>query len=128
MNQKLKYILIHHTNLNFLYRNFLKFLQAKETTYLINKKYNFEVKELFPKESLLLLNKEDGYEVEDEESVQWALQEIGGLTSILISNLLASFATSFEGVNFKPEELLTKEVDTSYISSSIRKVFGMFKK
>ena len=101
---------------------------AQTLDYLINKKYNFEVKELFPKESLLLLNKEDGYEVEDEESVQWALQEIGGLTSILISNLLASFATSFEGVNFKPEELLTKEVDTSYISSSIRKVFGMFKK
>lgn len=103
-------------------------LTAQSLDYLINRKYDFEVKTLFSKESLLLLNKENGYEVEDEESVQWALQEIGGLSSILISNLLASFATSFEGVNFKPEELLTKEVDTSYISSGIKKVFDIFKR
>ena len=106
--------------------NVVSELSAQSLDYLINVKYDFKVEDLFPDENLRLLDQEE-HDIEDEKSVRWALQEMGGLSSILMTHLLASYVTTIKGMDYDPSLLLTTEVNTSLISNIMRKMVSSFK-
>jgi hypothetical protein len=101
-------------------------VSAQSMDYLVSKKFNIKAKTLFTDEDLRLLDKEDN-DIEDEESVRWALQNVGKLSSVTITHLLASFIIYQYNLKYDPNDLISGEVSTSYIASGVKKVFNLFK-